>query len=224
MTAKRTTNLTQADRDEPTDWIRMHHPEPILLRDPLAELLGMVAEGEPLAITFPEVAKVAGHACPAVSGAYRATQLALEELYPDSLPIRSAISVVVGGKPSDHGIGPMANVIRTITGAADETGFSGLAGVGGRDRLLAYGEVEGPGRSFRFSRTDRDGFVTVSFDPSQAGVDPGDGIPFDAIARLANDDLPRDEAEAFWEDWHDRVDRILNAPAEGGPFTVKERA
>jgi formylmethanofuran dehydrogenase subunit E len=40
----------------------------------------MVPEEAPLTITFPEVAKAAGHACPAVAGAYRVTQLALAEL------------------------------------------------------------------------------------------------------------------------------------------------
>ena len=93
-------STTDAATDaDPTAWDRVETPDPIAVRDPLAELLGMVPEGDPLVVTFPEVAKAAGHACPAVAGAYRASDLALDRLYPDSLPVRSEVAVTVGGDP-----------------------------------------------------------------------------------------------------------------------------
>jgi hypothetical protein len=206
-----------------TPWQRLADADPIAVRDPLAELLGMVSEGEPLVVTFAEVARAAGHACPAVAGAYRSTQLALDDLYPESTPVRSDISVVVGGERDDHGVGPMANVIRHVTGAADETGFAGLAGRGSRQDLMSFGDVRGPGRSFEFTREDTGETVRVSFEPSATGVDPedGGGSPMRAAASIAQGDASEAERERFHEQWHSRVQRVLDAEAgEESPFTV----
>lgn len=224
--SEKTHDTTRTDgmarHDHETDWRRLPEAEPILIRDPLAEVLGMVPDGEPIVVTFADVAKAAGHACPAVAGAYRSTQLALEELYPARYPVRSAVEVVVGGAPVEPGLGPMANVVRHITGAADETGFGGFGGFGGRDNLLSFGDVDAPGRAFRFGRTDADRTVVVSFDPSATGVDPdaGGGAPMQSLASLVAGELDDDEAGAFRDGWHDRVQRILDAPVDGGPFTV----
>jgi hypothetical protein len=212
---------------QPTDetpWQYLANAEPIRIRDPLAEVLGMVPEHEPLVVTFADVAKAAGHACPAVAGAYRSTQLALERLYLDGYPVRSDIEVIVGGGPSDSGLGPMANVIRHITGAADETGFAGFGGFGGRNDLLSFGDVDASGRAFRFERTDNDTAVIVSFDPSGAGVDSdaGGGPSMQTLSKIVAGAADDDEAREFRKQWHSRVQRILDAPADGGPFTVEK--
>jgi hypothetical protein len=217
------TNSTEPTTDA-TPWRRLADADPIHIRDPLAELLGMVPEGEPLVVTFADVATAAGHACPAVAGAYRSTQLALAELYPESTPVRCDVSVVVGGERDDHGVGPMANVIRHVTGAADETGFAGLAGCGGRQDLMSFGEVPGPGRSVEFTREDTDETVRLSFDPSATGVDPDDGggAPMQAAASIVQGEASEAEREQFHEQWHSRVQRVLDAePAEDSPFTVE---
>ncbi|WP_135820760.1 hypothetical protein [Halostella litorea] len=222
-TAPDPTSSTVLDSD-PTPWQRLADADPIEVRDPLAELLGMVPEGEPLVVRFPEVAKSAGHACPAVAGAYRATQLALAELYPDELPVRSQVAVTVGGSPDDHGLGPMAAAIRQITGAADETGFKGLAGVGGRQDLLSFGDVPGDGRAFEFARTDTDEAVRVAFDPAATGVDPdeGGGQPMEMIPRIVGGEASAEERERFYQTWHDRVQSVLRAPAgPETPFSVE---
>jgi hypothetical protein len=215
---------TVAQTDDQTPWDRLADAEPIRIRDPLAEVLGMVPDGDPLVVTFADVAKTAGHACPAVAGAYRSTQLALDSLYPETFPVRSDVAVTVGGEPADPGLGPMANVIRQITGAADETGFGGFGGFGGREELLSYSEVAAPGRAFRFERTDTGATVTVSFDPSATGVDPesGGGAPMQALSKVVGGDASDDEVAAFRDQWHNRVQRILEAPATGGPFTVED--
>jgi hypothetical protein len=205
-----------------TPWQRLSSVDPIRIRDPLAEVLGMVPDGDPLVVTFADVAKSAGHACPAVAGAYRSTQLALDRLYPDEYPVRSNVEVTVGGAPSDPGLGPMANVIRHITGAADETGFTGFGEYGGRENLLSFGTVVAPGRAFRFERTDADASVVVSFNPSSTGVDPDDGggAPMQSLGKIVSGDADEAEADAFRDQWHGRVQRILNAPPDGGPFIV----
>lgn len=112
----------------------------------------------------------------------------------------------------------MVNVIRQVTGAADETGFAGFGGFGGREDLLSFGDVDGPGRAFRFDRTDTDDAVVVSFDPAATGVDPedGGGAPMQKLSAVVSGEASTEEREAFHEQWQDRVQRILDAPAEGG--------
>lgn len=210
---------------QPTDetpWQRLASGEPIRIRDPLAEVLGMVPDGEPLVVTFADVAKAAGHVCPAVAGAYRSTQLALGRLYPDEHPVRSVIDVTVGGEPDAPGLGPMVNVVRHVTGAADETGFAGFGGFGGRDGHLSFGDVDASGRAFRFERTDTGTAVVISFDPSATGVDPaaGDGPPMQTLSTIVDGTADEAEATAFRKQWHGRVQQILTASVDGGPFTV----
>jgi len=209
---------------DPTPWSRLADAEPIAVRDPLAELLGMVPPGEPLTVTFPEVAKAAGHACPAVAGAYRCTQLALAALYPDSLPVRSAIAVTVGGSPTEPGVGPMTDVVRHVTGAADESGFEGLAGCGGRRGLLTFEDASGPGRTFAFERVDTGARVRVSFDPSATGVDPdaGGGDIQALLPKLLDGRASAAARDRFYAAWHGRVARILRAePDDSGPISLR---
>ncbi|MDX1746409.1 MAG: hypothetical protein R3324_10770 [Halobacteriales archaeon] len=213
------TDAPSARRDsvtDPTEWRQLPPAEPIALRDPLAELLGMVSTEDPLVVTFPEVAKAAGHACPAVGGAYRATQVALEALYPESLPVRGQIAVRIDGDRTGHGVGPMARVVEHITGASDESGFEGLAGHGGRQDLLTFGPVDGPGtgRSFAFTRTDTGETVRLSYDPSKTGG-MHDLIP----AITGEDGSTKEEAVA---EWHRRVERILAmTPDPDGPLVLE---
>src|SRR3990167_766995 len=108
--------------------------EPIKLREPLAEFLGAIDKGEEFVFTYQDAVKLAGHSCPAVSGAYKITQKALRELYGDKLPVRGEISVRVLGSVDNGANGPMAQVISLITGAAPETGFAGLGPKFSRDR------------------------------------------------------------------------------------------
>lgn len=224
MSEASTPTETVAQGREGTRWQRLAGAEPIRIRDPLAEVLGMVPAGEPLVVTFADVARAAGHACPAVAGAYRGTQLALARLYADDYPVRSDVAVTVGGDPDDSGIGPMASVIRHVTGAADETGFTEFGGFGGRANLLSFGDVGASGRAFRYERTDADAAVVVAFDPAASGVAPdaGGGTPMDTLPKIISGDADDEAVTAFRDRWHDRVQAILDAPADGGPFTVEE--
>lgn len=219
-----TTDTGGSTSSEQTPWSRLADADPIEIHDSLAELLGMLPEEATLTITFADVVTAAGHACPAVAGAYRGTQLALEELYPDSPPVRSQLKVVVGGPPDASGYGPMANVIRHITGAADETGFRGFNGYGGRANLLSFEELPGPGRSFKYTRRDTDETARLTFDPSvlkPASANEGHDMNTQ-IGRLVQGDLSADERDAFYERWHTRVEAILQAdPEPNSPFTVE---
>jgi hypothetical protein len=223
-TSKSSTETEAIQLSDQTPWRRLADAEPIEIRDPLAELLGMVPDGAPLTVTFADVTKAAGHACPAVSGAYRSTQLALDELYPESYPVRSDINVVVGDAPDAAGFGPMANVIRHITGAANESGFSGFNGFGGRDNRLSFEEIPGPGRSFDFTRVDTEETVRITFTPAAMKSESANESPevTGQIGRLIHGDLSEEERDAFYETWHARVQMILQAdPEPETPFTLE---
>ncbi|MFB6187269.1 MAG: FmdE family protein, partial [Halobacteriaceae archaeon] len=209
-----------------TSWQRMAEPEPIYLRDPLAEVLGMVSKNEPLVFTFSEIAKAAGHACPAVAGAYRGTQLALSKLYPDTYPVRSEIEVIVGHSRETPGIGPMANVISHITGASDERGFAGFNGYGGRENLLEFDPAvaSDTGRVFRFSRRDSDRTVHIEFRPQINENDSPDenSDPRQLLPKIISGKATPEEEEKFYHRWHTRVQTILSSdPGVNSPFSLQ---
>jgi hypothetical protein len=219
------TDPTPRRGTERMNWQHLGDADPIAVRDPLAELLGVVPEGDPLVVGFPEVVLAAGHACPAVAGAFRATQLALDDLYPDDLPVRSDVAVEVGGKPDDHGLGPMANVVSHVTGADRETGFTGFGGYGGRENLLSFTDLDGPGRTFVFHRLDTDDSVRVSFAPGAVGTSPpradGDSVT-DLIPKLVAGEASDAERRRFYDQWYNRVQRVLRAtPGKDSPFTLQ---
>lgn len=83
----------------------------IKFKDPLAETLGVFKkEGATLEYTFIDVAKMAGHACPTVAGAYLSCQKALERLYLDEIPVRGEVSITIYGEPDEGVYGVMGQV------------------------------------------------------------------------------------------------------------------
>src|SRR3989338_8188748 len=115
--------------------------EPIKLRDPLAVFLGAIDEKEEFVFTYGDAVKLAGHSCPAVSGAYKLTQKALRALYGSETPVRGEISVKVLGSIHHGANGPISQVISLITGAAPETGFTGLGESFVRKNKLVFDET-----------------------------------------------------------------------------------
>src|SRR5512141_150315 len=88
--------------------------EPIVVKEPLAEILGAFSAGPAapagrpafspeggsagtFAYTFSDLVKLAGHACPTMAGAWLSCQSALRALYPGETPVRGQISVTVYG-------------------------------------------------------------------------------------------------------------------------------
>ena len=102
--------------------------DPIKLREPLAETLGAFKAGEGiLEYSFIETVKMAGHACPTVSGAYLCCQEALNLLYPGEIPVRGNIEITIYGEPDEGVYGVMGQVFSFVTGAAPISGFKGLS-------------------------------------------------------------------------------------------------
>ncbi len=100
---------------------------PIVIYDPLSELLGAASNGI-IDYTYRDVVKLAGHSCPTVAGAFLMVQEGLKALYGGETPVRGEIKVLMKGKLGDGVVGVIANVASMITGATDIGGFHGLGG------------------------------------------------------------------------------------------------
>lgn len=182
--------------------------EPIEMRDPLAEVLGAVEEGEVLEYGYGDVVRMAGHSCPTVSGAFIVTRRALRELYGDETPVRGDVKVTLKGGPTRGGYGPMSQVISLITGACGEEGFGGLRGFSSRRNLLLFDREDLQRNAFVFERVDTGERVEVVYDPS--------GLPADLemnvlLGKVLEDSASEVERERFHDQWQGCVREVLEA-------------
>ncbi len=198
--------------------------EPIVMKDPLAVLLGAMGRGDVFTYTYSDVVKFAGHSCPAVAGAYKSTQLALKSLYGSEVPVRGDIKVVLRGGPDNHANGPISQIITLITGAAAETGFKGFGANGkhGRYNLLSFDKESTPDPtatcSMIFQRVDTGKKVEVVY---RVGKVPSNER-LDKLMPLAiSGKASEEELKEFGDLWQERVKAILLSPPEG-VFSVKE--
>ena len=145
--------------------------EPIKLKDPLAVFLGAINENEEFIFTYEDAVKLAGHSCPAVSGAYKVTEKALKALYGSETPMRGGISVRVLGSIDNGANGPISQVISLITGAAPETGFAGLGNSFVRKNKLIFDEQNEDANAFVFTRDDNGKSVKVTYHPENVPAD-----------------------------------------------------
>ena len=183
--------------------------DPISVRDPVAEVLGVRESGEPFVIGYPDVVRAAGHSCPTAAGAYRIAELGLAALYPDDLPVRGEVAVRVGGPRDETAYGVTGRLLSFVTGAAGEDGFGGLPGGFGKRRgLLEYGPIDGPGVRVRLSRPEAGDAVVVSYDVDAL---PGLGGAKRHLPAVVEGTATSDEVEAFREAWHRRVDAVLSS-------------
>lgn len=193
----------------------MNHPDffdqvaPLVVRDPLAEVLGAAHEGL-IEYRYADAVRLAGHSCPTVAGAWLLTRRALAGLYPDGRPQRGGIGVALRAAQSDGTAGVVGAVIGLITGAAGEGGFNGLGGQHVRRGLLSFG-VEIPGE-VRFTRLDSGASIDLLYQPQRVPPDP-------AIAglmpRMLSGEASAEERARFARLWQDRVRRILFEPVDG---------
>jgi len=144
----------------------LYEVSPIRFKEPLAETLGAFKENEAvLEYTFIETVKMAGHACPTVTGAYMSCQEALNLLYQDGIPIRGNIAVTIYGDPDEGVYGVIGQVFSFLTGAASTSGFKGLAQKFKRRDLLQFSseKIDSEAMCFEFKRLDNEARVLVRF-------------------------------------------------------------
>ena len=194
--------------------------EPIKLKDPLAYILGSMEEGELFVFKYPDAVKLAGHSCPAVSGAYKITAKALSALYGTDTPVRGDIRVAVMGKATDLAYGPMSQVISLITGAGPVTGFAGLGRRFRRRNLLVFDEDHFEYNTFIFQRIDTEKTVSVTYNPDAVPEDPRLG---ELVSLVLAGQATEEEHRAFKDAWQGKVKMILLEDDKlTGLFEVRE--
>jgi hypothetical protein len=176
---------------------------PIIMYDPLAEVLGAAGKGR-IEYTYTDVVKLAGHACPTVAGAFLMVEKGLNTLYMQETPVRGGIKVFVKGKLGEGVVGVISNVASMITGATTIGGFHGLAGNFDRRDLLFF--VADMKSDMVLERIDTGASVELSYDPSFVSSDERMG---ELLVRLASGNADNEDKELFGNLWQDRVRRIL---------------
>ena len=192
--------------------------EPIILRDPLAEFLGAINEGENFVFTYADAIKLAGHSCPSVSGAYKITQKALKALYGAETPVRGEISVRVLGSVNNGANGPMSQIISLITGAAPVTGFAGLGEDFVRKNKLIFDEENEEPNTFIFTRDDNKISIKVTYHPENI---PQKGDMTGLFTKCIVGTATKKQQEDFIAMWQERVKIVLFEETKG-LFSVKE--
>lgn len=176
---------------------------PLVLRDPLAQVLGAARDGL-MTYAYADVVKLAGHSCPTVAGAFLTTCKALRLLYPGAVPVRGDVAVDVREAQASGVAGVVGAIASFLTGAAGEGGFKGLGGRYGRNGLLRFGaDIAG---ELRFTRVDTGDWVELTY-----RTDP---VPRpEALGQLLAGALAPDAGEsvrtAFADAWQEWVRRIL---------------
>ena len=189
---------------------------PIRLKDPLAIFLGAIDESEYFIFPYADAIKLAGHSCPAVSGAYMMTAKALSALYGSDTPVRGEVSVKVLGAIDNGANGPISQVISLITGAAPETGFAGLGHSFVRKNKLIFDEKNEEPNTFVFTRDDNKKSVKVVYHPEKIPYkEEMSGLFTKCIVGTAT----KKQRDDFMAMWQERVRTVLFEEAKG-LFTV----
>lgn len=202
----------------------MKHPafydqvETIIVRDPLANFLGAF-EGGIIEYSYLDVARLAGHSCPTVAGAYLMAARGLKVLFGDELPVRGEIEVTMQQNQHEGVCGVIANVFSYITGATEDSGFHGLAGQFDRRQLLSFGQ-QIPA-TVQFSRKSNGRSVLVSYDSSFVPADP-DMRPL--LSKAISGQADEEEESRFRKLWQSRVEAILCEYADDPRLLVIEPA
>jgi len=144
----------------------LYDVKPIKFKEPLAETLGAFTENDAtLEYSFIETVKMAGHACPTVTGAYMSCQEALDMLYQDEIPTRGNIAIAIYGEQDEGVYGVIGQVFSFLTGASSISGFKGLAHKYKRKDLLQFSskKIDSEAMCFGFKRLDNEARVLVKF-------------------------------------------------------------
>jgi len=173
------------------------------VQDPLARMLGSAEDGI-LEYGFGDAVRLTGHSCPTVAAAYWLTWLALEQLYPDSLPQRGGIKVELREDARSGSTGVVATVVQMLTGAGGSTGFKGIGGRFARVGLIRY--APDLLLSMRFTRLDTRAAVEANADLWFAPPDPATEA---LLTRCVEERASPEEEQQLAAVWQERVRHLL---------------
>lgn len=202
---------------------------PILMRDPLLEMLDQT--DDPVPYYYEEVVKYSGHSCMVVAAAWSMTKMALDQLYPgDEVPVRGQIQITAPGAEDEWNIGVFGEVMGYITGAAPKTGFSGSIFKGNslmvRRNLFIYTEepvgTKPPFMEWIFTRMDTGQSVAVSWNIGKVIPAINETVLTEPGGKLAAGTATEEEAAKFNKDWADAAQYLLeNAGKVEGLVNVR---
>ncbi len=187
---------------------------PIIMLDPLAQLLGAFSDGK-ITYNYIDMVKLAGHSCPTVAGAWIMADLGLKQLYGQEIPVRGNVKVEMAAALDEGVTGVIAQCLTLITGAGNEGGFKGLGEKYARNNRLFFGSDAGG--EVRLSRLDNGQTVTLSYDPS--------AIPFHPqikplMQKARQGTLTAEDRAFFAEEWQNRVQKILTQTDQWSQFVT----
>ncbi|MGD9679008.1 MAG: hypothetical protein AB7V16_11760 [Vulcanibacillus sp.] len=200
--------------------------EPIMLRDKLLEAVG--ATDKPIPYTYEEVVKFTGQSDGATAGAWMMSVMALEVLYPDSIPVRGDIKIYAPGPGDENHMGVFGEIFTYITGAQTEIGFSGsnFGEAYGKSNRMIYPEEESGIPFFKvewiWERLDTGKKVGVIF--NLALIQPKVTAEWEALGKKIVDGLASPEEIAqHTAYWQSRAPYVFeNARTLPGFITVRE--
>lgn len=143
----------------------------INIKEPFAQFLEADKEEFEFQISLLDVVRFAGHACPAMIGAFLISQRAIAELYPESLTlVRGDIKIEINAPVELGATGPISNVFSMIFGAWEKSGFGGLQGNFKRRDLLSYNVKDVPFGNYRFTRIQTGKSIVIAYNASLANI------------------------------------------------------
>lgn len=156
----------------------------ILVHEPFAEFLEAETDEIRFSISLLDIVRFAGHACPAMVGAFLISKKAVEDLFPsDKTLFRGSIFVEMPNPVEAGATGPISNVFSYIFGSWDKSGFGGLQGQFTRRNLLKYAVPNLDG-AYRFTHLGTRQSVLIKYNPSLvAGPPDSDHLSFQKIWR-----------------------------------------
>jgi len=185
--------------------------------DALSQFLGATPDGL-ITYTYADAVKLAGHSCPTVAGTYLSVIAALKALYPDEVPQRGQVSVLMPATEDEGVMGVMAQVCTLLTGAAGAGGFKGIAGRFKRNNLLKFNKKSSQSNGIVFTRIDNGKAVGVIFDASTVPMSNEQRMHMAAaISGTAN----QKELGLFAHAWQERVKGLLERANDGRTVIVR---
>jgi len=202
---------------------------PIMMRDPLIEILGQT--DKPIPYFYEEASKIAGHSCIVVASAWMMTRLALEQLYPNGeVPVRGQIKIEMPGAEDEWNLGVYSEVMSYITGAASKYGFSGSVFAKGnpftirKNKLIFTENMVGtppPKMKWTFTRLDNNKAVTTSWNITLVQPKTDEKFLENTGNKVASGTATPEELANFRKNWNDAALFILeNANTIDGLITI----
>lgn len=169
----------------------------IRVHEPFAQFLAADNEEINFDLSLLDAVRFAGHACPAMVGAFMTSQKVVAELFPDTQVCeRGDVQVEMRQNVTDGAAGPISNMFAFVFGAFEKSGFGGLGGEKFvRRDLLKFNVADVPEGAFRFRRLSTGKSINVFYRPGQANVDIDPSWPFQ-------------------QQWRERIKRVYTHPDE----------